>query len=262
MAHPRLGQHFLTDTRILDTIVKTAALSHNDTVLEVGPGEGVLTRELLKKAGKVIAVEKDPALVHKLEERFGHERTSEKLLLHLGDIRYIPLESLGLQSQAYVVVANIPYYLTGLLIRKILSENVQPKSAVLLIQKEVAQRIAKSAKESLLSLSVKAYGTPRYVMSVSRSAFKPQPAVESAILLIENISRNFFKDVDEAIFFKALKSGFGKKRKRLTSNLSEIFKREHVTQVFEAQNLSQQARAEDLSLEKWKGLIGALLKLQ
>lgn len=261
MAKKRLGQHFLTDTRVLDAILQSAHLTQEDIVLEVGPGEGVLTERLLRESGKVIAVEKDPNLVTYLHNRFHEELGKGKFQLYEGDIRDTSSQDLGLQDGNFVVVANIPYYLTGILIRTLLSGKSLPNRMVLLIQKEVAERIAKDKKESLLSLSVKTYGSPHFVTSVPKNAFKPQPSVESAVLSIEHISRDFFDAVDESAFFETLRAGFGKKRKLLTSNLGSMYPKERVLQVFEALGYSKNTRAEDLSLTMWKNLVQKLTRM-
>jgi 16S rRNA (adenine1518-N6/adenine1519-N6)-dimethyltransferase len=259
MEKKRLGQHFLTDIRVLDTILESARLTFEETVLEVGPGEGVLTERLLKVAGKVLAVEKDRELVLKLKKRFVQEIEAGTLILIEGDIRdVLEANSLQLKASNYAVVANIPYYLTGILIRQLLSGKTLPNRMVLLIQKEVAERIAREKKESLLSLSVKVYGSPRFIASVPKNAFKPQPSVESAVLSIEKISRDFLDTIDESAFFKTVRAGFGKKRKLLMSNLVGIYPKERVVYAFEALGYSKNARAEDLSLTMWEKLVQKL----
>jgi 16S rRNA (adenine1518-N6/adenine1519-N6)-dimethyltransferase len=227
-------------------------------VLEIGPGKGALTRELLAVSDKVIAVEKDDALIGLLNEKFANEIGSGKLILNNADIRDVNPEKLGLVSGKYVVAANIPYYITGEIIRQFLTAEKQPRAMALLIQKEVAQRII-SDKASLLSLSVRAYGTPKIVMKVPRGNFSPPPSVDSAILLIENISRNFFFDIDEESFFKVLHAGFKSKRKFLMSNIAGTFEKENVASAFSACNISVKARAEDVSLSQWKCIAGQLL---
>ena len=182
-----LGQNFLTSQSVVDKIVETANLNPKDVVLEVGPGKGVLTQALLEKAGKVIAVEKDDALIYLLKEKFAQEIKEEKLVLVRGDILKFDFEERGLKKSNYKIVANIPYYITGEFLRSVLSSDIQPSQMVLLVQKEVAERIARSKKESILSLSIKVYGEPKYIQIVKAGSFNPAPKVDSAILSIENL---------------------------------------------------------------------------
>lgn len=255
----RLGQHFLHSGAALSKIVATAELRPGEVALEIGPGKGALTEKLLATGAKVVAVEKDERLAGELKEKFSREIKGEKLRLVVGDIRDAMPEKLGLPDD-YCVVANIPYYITGAIVRQFLTSKRQPSHMVLLIQKEVAQRIARSKKESLLSLSVKAYGSPRIVDMVPRGAFSPPPKVDSTILRIENISRKKFKDagVPEETFFKLLHRGFGQKRKMLMSNLGNAFPRGDVEKAFLAADLDAKVRAEDVVLKDWLRLAASL----
>ncbi|MFH0846343.1 MAG: rRNA adenine dimethyltransferase family protein [Patescibacteria group bacterium] len=152
----------------------------------------------------------------------------------------------------YKIIANIPYYITGQLLRKFLESDFQPKKMVLMVQKEVAERIIDSEKkENLLSLSVKAYGAPKYIKTVKAKDFSPSPKIDSAIILIDAISKDFFKDLDEKKFFKIIKMAFSSKRKVLVNNLSLIPKQELIS-ILEKLNISPKSRAEELHLEDWK----------
>lgn len=247
-SHPQarksLGQHFLMHAQTASRIVAAADLSPAATVLEVGPGTGVLTRELLKAAKKVIAVEADGELAEKLRESFAEDIASGKLELVHRDIRAFDLSSV---PAGYSVVANIPYYLSGELFRKFLEAENQPSSMTLLVQKEVAERIAREKKGNLLALSVKAYGTPRYAFTVPRGAFVPAPKVDSAVLVISDISRERFASrAEEARYFKLLHAGFAHKRKFLAKNLAET--------GFDASAVLPKARAEDLPFDAWIAL--------
>lgn len=188
-----LGQHFLRNSRILQRIADAVLLAPEDTVLEVGPGEGTLTAFLLERAGKVIAVEKDDRLIPLLHQRFQKEIAAGKLELIHEDILEFETKRSTLNATRYKVVANLPYYITGQFLRKFLQADHQPSSMTLLLQREVAKRIvATGTKESLLSVSVKCYGEPRYIDTVKAGVFSPPPKVDSAILAIENISKKFF----------------------------------------------------------------------
>jgi 16S rRNA (adenine1518-N6/adenine1519-N6)-dimethyltransferase len=239
-----LGQHFLMHARIAERIARAARVEQGAQVLEVGPGGGRLTRALLAAGARVIAVETDRAWCEKLAEEFAREIAGGKLALVHGDIRAFNPGSI---AGDYALVANIPYYLTGEILRQFLEAAHQPRALTLLVQKEVAERVARSKKESLLSLSVKAFGTPAYEFTVPRGAFVPAPAVDSAVLSIRDISRrNFASAAEEARFFTLLRAGFAHKRKRLAKNLAEA--------GLAAPGLPENARAEDLPLAAWLSL--------
>src|SRR3989344_6801 len=220
-----LGQHFLNSPKIIGDIVSAGKVTKGDLVLEIGPGEGTLTSALLKTGASVIAVEKDDRLIPILQEKFAKEILSRQLTLIHNDILEINMSKTVFDiKKSYKVVANIPYYITGQIIRLFLETDRQPESMTLLVQKEVAERVvARDKKESLLSLSVKVYGEPKIIRVVGRGAFSPQPNVDSAILYIGNVSRKNFSEgsprgkggVDEKLFFRIIHIGFAHKRKQL-----------------------------------------------
>jgi 16S rRNA (adenine1518-N6/adenine1519-N6)-dimethyltransferase len=222
IAKKHLGQNFLKSKPALHAMCEAGGVNEKDIILEIGPGKGALTEKLLEKAGVVIAVEKDIDLFNFLQEKFRGEIKSGKLILIKDDILDFNPATYYLLPTTYKVIANIPYNITGAIIKKFLSCNEQPQTMVLLVQKEVAERIvARDGKESILSLSVKAYGTPKYIMKVGKRFFSPEPKVDSAILLINNISKNFFDKISEEAFFEIIKAGFAHKRKVLIANLKE-----------------------------------------
>lgn len=237
-----LGQHLLTNPRVAEKVAEAAGAEKNVRVLEIGPGKGMLTRELLKRGALVTAIEKDPAMVSVLHAEFETEIKNKKLTLIFGDAREVTPDTVFPKGE-YVVAANIPYYITGELIRQFLTAKNQPSSLALLVQKEVAERIARSKKESILSLSVKVFGVPKYVDTVKRGNFNPPPKVDSAILAIQNISRTNLKGISEESFFAVVKAGFGQKRKTLAGNL----KRELGSTLGVRENI----RAEDVPLSEW-----------
>ncbi len=241
LAKKSLGQNFLMHARIAERIVLVSELAPDAVVFEIGPGTGMLTRELLKRVGKVIALEADYELFLRLKDDFKSEILDHRLELIHGDIRTFAIAAL---PKGYALVANIPYYLTGEIFRMFLETENQPDTMTLLVQKEVAERIARSKKESILSLSVKAYGTPKLEFSVPRGAFVPAPKVDSAVLTIRDISRkNFPTRTEEQRFFALIRAGFAHKRKFVRKNLvdSGLF----------AGHIPEKARAEDLSLPTW-----------
>ncbi len=255
-AKKSLGQNFLMHRQTAERIVGAANLPEGATVLEIGPGTGMLTRALLAKGAKVIAVETDYLLVEALKETFADEIASEKLTLISGDVRSFDAGTMGGE---YHLVANIPYYITGELVRQFLTSEHQPASMTVLVQKEVAERIARTKKESLLSLSVKVYGKPSYAFTVPRGAFVPAPNVDSAVLHISDISRKSFTNrEEESRFFEVIRTGFAHKRKRLAKNLEEQWEKPAIEAAFAAAGLGTNARSEDLSLSAWMTLAGHL----
>ena len=257
----KLGQHYLSGLWAAHKLAEAVDVKPGETILEIGPGRGALTRELLATGGSVLAIEKDEVLARALSDPFATEIGSGTLRVVTADIRDFSPSRYGLAAGKYVIAANIPYYITGEIIRQFLETDTQPRATALLIQKEVADRIMgkatgnrQQAKESILSLSVKAYGVPKIVAKVSRGNFSPPPSVDSAILLIGDISKKFFTDLDEKIFFKVVRAGFASKRKFLANNLAVAFGKEAVLRALEACGLDVGVRAEDVTLEKWKCL--------
>jgi len=243
-AKKSLGQNFLNSPHALVAIINAGQVTKNDQVLEIGPGRGALTKALLATGAHVTAIEKDETLAEGLKVKFSGEIDTKQLEIITGDVLdYVPPKS------GYKLIANIPYYLTGQIIRQFLETKNQPTLAVLMLQKEVAERIvARDSKESILSISVKAYGTPKYIKTVPAGAFIPKPNVDSAILLIDNISKNFFTNFSEEKFFELVKKGFAQKRKMLRSNLPDG------KNLLTACQLKETARAEDLKLDDWSEL--------
>lgn len=261
----KLGQHFLIHSWAARALAHAAAPRPGEKIVEIGPGKGVLTRELLA-LGDVLAIEKDPILCEKLRATFAPEIASGRLHLIEGDVRDFDPHYV-LRSTNYVLMANIPYYITGEIIRQFLTSAHPPRTMALLVQKEVAQRIVgrgqgtrdSGSKESILSLSVKAYGRPRIVEKVSRKHFSPPPSVDSAILLIEDISKNFFASTREEDFFDIVHAGFASKRKLLSNNLSVRYPREEVLRAMQLCGIAEKSRAENVALETWRSLAMHLL---
>ncbi len=251
-----LGQNFLNSERVLVRIAEATEPTKDDTVLEIGPGLGALTAKLLETAGKVVAVEKDDTLYSILSEKFAKQIKSGQLDLINKDIQDFDPEYLRkTKGSTYKIAANIPYNLTGLIIRNFLSGPYQPSKMVLLVQKEVVDRIlAHDKKESLLSISVKVYGTPKRITNVARGNFNPMPRVDSAVFSVDNISRDRFPDQKfEELFFKAIHAGFGHKRKMLVRNLidEQFGSRELWETEFAKQSLKTTIRSEELTVDDW-----------
>jgi 16S rRNA (adenine1518-N6/adenine1519-N6)-dimethyltransferase len=195
----------------------------------------------------VVAVEKDHRLIPLLREKF----SGQPLEVIEGDALTVDVSKIFKPDERYTLAGNIPYYITGALFKKFLSAEHQPTRLIFLVQKEVAERIARSKKESILSLSVKAYGTPRYIKTVPAGAFSPPPEVDSAILAVENISReNFATAAHEARFFELVRAGFAHKRKLLGSNLAPLLGTEH-SDILKNVGMLPNVRAEDVPLSAW-----------
>ncbi|KKW37285.1 MAG: dimethyladenosine transferase [Candidatus Adlerbacteria bacterium GW2011_GWB1_54_7] len=244
-----LGQHFLKNPYYLGLVADAAHIREGGTVLEIGPGEGTLTAVLLERGAKVVAIEKDSRLISPLRKRFA----GQAFTVIEGDALDFDISkcgNFGISRGRYAAVGNIPYYITGALFKKFLTAPHQPSTLVFLIQKEVAERIARSKKESILSLSIKAYGTQKYIKTVPAGAFSPPPKVNSAILAVENISRKNFKDAaHEENFFMLIKKGFAQKRKFLKNNLGLGY-----SSFLQKAVIDDKVRAEDVPLQKWLAL--------
>jgi len=246
------GQNFLINKRILEEIVQVADLKSSDVVLEIGAGLGNLTKRLAKKVKKVVAIEKDRRLVRILKERLS-DFTNIKIVE--GDILISTTDHLQLGTN-YKIVANLPYYITSPIIRKFLEYENPPKLMVLMVQKEVAERIcAKPPKMSLLSVAVQFYSRPEIVKIVKKDFFWPKPKVDSAILRIVplKITDLFvnYQGVNKKLFFEIVKAGFSQPRKQIKNNLKKVFK-ERVETVLKQSKIDKTCRAETLSVNEWR----------
>ena len=250
-AKKSLGQNFLKSQKVISKICETGNLIPGETILEIGPGKGALTEKLLKNGVRVIAIEKDDSLVKFLQEKFEKELQANQLILLNEDILEFKIPK---NIQKYKLIANIPYNITGAIFKKFLEEEKQPEKMVLLVQKEVAERIvARDGKESILSISIKVYGTPKYTMTVNKKFFSPSPKVDSAVISISDISKKNFKSKNsEKIFFELLKAGFAHKRKLVIGNLKKVLKaKDNLEEFFIKIGLNKNVRAEDLSVDNW-----------
>ena len=250
-AKKSLGQNFLKSESVLHQIVEAGDIKKTDIILEIGPGKGALTSKLLEKAKTVIGIEKDYELFEFLKIKFEKEIKNKNLILIKGDCLDFKPKSYKLKS--YKLIANIPYNITGAILKKFLTEQIQPENMVLMVQHEVATRIlARDGKESILSISVKAYGEPKMITKVDKRYFQPSPKVNSAVIKISNINRATFidKKVAEDKFWEIVKKGFAHKRKKLSGNLKNVISKEKLSKTG-----IKDKRAEDLSLKDWLDLV-------
>lgn len=252
-AKKSLGQHWLKDQATLEAICEAANITSADTVLEIGPGLGDLTRYLVKQAGRVIAVEKDD----KLAVNLVHAVPADNLQVNYGDILKFDLNNLP----AYKIVANIPYYLTSNLLR-ILSESANPpQTMTLLVQKEVAERIAAGPGHmSLLAVSVQLYYIAKLGPVVSAKLFEPPPKVDSQVILLKQRFKPLFYDLDTKAFFRVVKAGFSGRRKKLRSSLAAglSLTKDQADKLLNSAGIDGSLRAQSLSLNDWHKLYKAV----
>lgn len=242
-----LGQHWLRDRDVLAHIADCAEIDKNDTILEIGPGLGTLTSELLRRAGKVIAVEFDPELARKLPSQFPGKNldvvTSDILSYDLSDL-----------PTGYKVVANVPYYITSKIVQMLMTATNKPSIAVLLVQKEVAERLAAGpGNMSILAISAQVFADVTMGDIVKAELFTPPPKVDSQVVILKTRQSPFLTDVSEVDFFRVVKAGFSSKRKKLRSSLAgglNLSKTE-VEQLLTKAQINPDSRAETLDLASW-----------
>ncbi len=264
-----LGQNFLIDDTHLARIADAADLTPTDTVLEIGPGLGALTRHLAERAGRVVAVELDERLIPILQEQFAHQ--PHVAFVHADILEVDPAGLLqrrsaktqrhntqyAIRNTQYKVVANLPYYITSAVVRHILESPQPPTLAVLLVQREVAQRmVAQPGEMSLLAVSVQFYARPRTVRRVPAGAFLPRPKVDSSVVRLDVRPRPAIADLPPAGFFRIVRAGFGQRRKQLRNSLSAGLRcsKEQADGWLNAAGIDPRRRAETLSLPEWGAL--------
>jgi len=255
-ANKDLGQHFLIDEKSLEGIVEAADIQKSERIVEVGPGMGILTKELCKKAKEVVAIELDRSMIA-IVKTSCIKHTN--LRVENVDILKYDTSELG----EYKVVANLPYYITSAVIRLFLESQNKPEELVILIQREVAERIcAKPSRMSVLAVSVQFYGNPSIVEVVPRTAFFPAPKVDSAILKIKVYKKPLF-DVDKRIFFRIVKAGFHEKRKQLINSLSGglLLDKDIVEDMLKTAGINPMIRAEGLAMVDWYNLYKVYLDI-
>ena len=260
-ARKSLGQHFLTDSRIASRMVEAAELSHDDTVIEIGPGRGFLTRRLVRHSGHVVAIELDRQLYEGLPSRLDHP---ENLHCELADAREIDLPALaGNHPRAtglrYKVLGNLPYYAANPIIRLTLESEPPPSLALFMVQKEVAEGMtAAPGRMTLLSVATQFYADARVVCFVPPTAFRPAPKVRSAVVKLEVRDRPAVDVADRQAFFNVVRAGFSSPRKQLRNSLSHGLQIETAvgSAVLESVGIDGRRRPATLDIEEW-GLVCA-----
>lgn len=245
------GQNFLLNEKILDEIIMAAEIKSSDIILEIGPGLGDLTEKLAQKAKKVIAVELDKKLTAFLNGKFA---TQQNVQIVRGDILKLEHETLNLKSGEYKLVANLPYNITGIVLRRFLSQDPKPKLMVLMLQKEVVERVLeKNKKSAIISVITNFYGQPKTMQKVAKGNFWPVPKVDSAIIKIDVFGKNRFNlnPEQEKLFLEIIKAGFSHPRKQIASNLAKFWPREKIIFALNQAGFSANSRAEDIKIDSW-----------
>ncbi|MFA5729811.1 MAG: 16S rRNA (adenine(1518)-N(6)/adenine(1519)-N(6))-dimethyltransferase RsmA [Candidatus Paceibacterota bacterium] len=253
-----LGQNLLKDQNQIRKIMASINLSPNDTVLEIGPGLGAITLEMAKIAKTVVCIEKDQEMVTALTQKLKEENIKNVEIINEDILRLFNNDKLNVKVKKYKIVANIPYYLTSVLIRNLLEIKNPPEDIFLMIQKEVGERIcAKPGDMSILAIAVQYYANPKILFTVPKGCFLPSPKIDSVFIRItpKGVEKN-----DE--FFKLIKAGFSHPRKQLIGNLYSQLKidKEIIKNWLKDANLKPGERAEVLSLSQWDSLFTLLKK--
>lgn len=251
--HRPAGQNFLCSQSVIDQIVATAEIEKTDLVLEIGPGFGFITKLLALQAQKVYAVELDKRLARCLKDL---QKGYKNLAVINNDIFKVRLDEL-FRNRAYKLVSNLPFNITSLALRNFLSVAPKPKSITLVVQNEIADRItAQPGDLNLLALSIQVYAQVEKIAKISKSNFWPEPAVDSALIKITNISQNISEVENEKAFFSLLKAGFSAKRKQLINSLSAGlgYDKAKISEILKSIHISPDLRAEDISIADWKQL--------
>jgi len=250
-----LGQNFLIDSSILPKIITAAGIKDGDIVLEIGPGFGILTKALLDAGAKVFAIEKDFDLIAHLTQKFGNNK----------DLKIVHQDALFFDFshfEKYKVVSNLPFYIASPLIRKFLESQNQPEMMVLMIQREVAEKITAkpgNRERGILTLAVEFYGSSEIIATVPKTSFRPQPKVDAAIIKIKPFHHHLLgegKEVEPKLFFRVVKAGFAAKRQQIHNSLAATLRlpKDQVRDILTRSSIDPAKRAEDLTLKDWINL--------
>lgn len=257
VAKKHLGQNFLKDESVIEEIFSVAEVTPTDWILEIGPGTGALTMKMAKRVDRLLAIEIDQSLAHRLQSQFAD---SKKVSIVEGDILNINIEEVlgntGFITRPYKIIANIPYYITAPIIRLLLSLRVQPQSLTLMVQNEVAERLAaKPGAMSLLSVMAQYYAEVEKNIFVPKTAFDPVPGVDSAVITLR--PKRVYNPENDRQIFRLVRAGFSARRKTLANNLATSFSlpRAQVEECLQSVGLRVDIRAQALSIDNWEQLV-------
>ena len=260
-ANKKLGQNFLINESIIYDIVKKANVTKEDVVIEIGPGLGSLTKELINNAKKVIAIELDPNMIDILKSRFGRFDNFEVIY---GDVLKIDLEELIKGYDSVKVVANLPYYITTPIIMKLLEDKLKIKSITVMVQKEVGERICATHKDKeygAITVSVQYYSEPQIIIDVPKENFLPAPEVDSCVIRLDMREKPLVSLKDEKLFFRLVKGAFTQRRKTINNSLTCSGKsKEEIIAALNKLGIDSKLRAENLSIQQYADIANTLVE--
>lgn len=260
-ANKKLGQNFLINESIIYDIVKKANVTKEDVVIEIGPGLGSLTKELINNAKKVIAIELDPNMIDILKSRFGIFDNFEVIY---GDVLKIDLEELIKGYDSVKVVANLPYYITTPIIMKLLEDKLKIKSITVMVQKEVGERICATHKDKeygAITVSVQYYSEPQIIIDVPKENFLPAPEVDSCVIRLDMREKPLVSLKDEKLFFRLVKGSFTQRRKTINNSLTCSGKsKEEIIAALNKLGIDSKLRAENLSIQQYADIANTLVE--
>lgn len=258
-ANKKLGQNFLINEEIIHSIVEKAEISKEDVVLEIGPGLGSLTKELINNAKKVIAIELDSNMVDILKSRFG---IFENFEIIYADVLKVNLQELIKDYESVKVVANLPYYITTPIIMKLLEDKLNIKSITVMVQKEVGERICSTHEDKeygAITVSVQYYTNPSIIIDVPKDNFMPAPEVDSCVIKLNMLDKPRVYVKDEKLFFRTIKGAFSQRRKTINNSLTCIGKsKEEIANILDSLNIDSKLRAENLSIEQYAMIVNMI----
>jgi 16S rRNA (adenine1518-N6/adenine1519-N6)-dimethyltransferase len=259
-ANKRIGQNFMINQEIVDEIIEKANLSKEDVVLEIGPGLGSLTKELINNAGKVIAVELDQNMINILNDRFAGY---ENLKIIQNDILKVNLKDILNSDKKIKVIANLPYYITTPIIMKLLEDRLNIDSIIVMVQKEVGERICAkpgSKEYGAITVSVNYYSNSKIIINVPKENFLPEPEVDSCVIKLDVLEKPSVIVKNERLFFSLIKTGFSQRRKTILNSLSNgYFSKEEISKVLKTLNVNEKLRAENLSVQDFANISNELV---
>lgn len=260
-ANKKLGQNFLINESIILEIVEKAKVTKDDVVIEIGPGLGSLTKELINNAKKVIAIELDPNMIDILKSRFG---IFDNFEIIYGDILKINLQELIKDCDSVKVVANLPYYITTPIIMKLLEDKLNIKSITVMVQKEVGERICSTYKDKeygAITVSVQYYSEPKIIIDVPKENFLPAPEVDSCVIRLDMREKPSVILKDEKLFFRLVKGAFTQRRKTINNSLTcSGNSKEEIMNVLEKLGIDSKLRAENLSIQQYADIANMLVE--